>query len=110
MEYSKIKTKKLLFFVGLSLITGFVWGQMFAPIVTKPEKAQCYTDPQIPIGQFDKMVSIDIIKNGDDIWVVNHYSGHLIFEYNRFKKADQNAFKEYDNLLLETMEQPKVAQ
>lgn len=43
----------------------------------------------------------DVIKEGDEILIYEHYSGELIFEYNRFKEADKEAFKEYQDLLLE---------
>lgn len=33
--------------------------------------------------------------------VVEHKTGRLIFEYNRFKEADKEAFKEYEDLLTE---------
>jgi len=44
---------------------------------------------------------VNIIQNKDDIWVVEHKTGHLIFEYNRFKEADKEAFGEYVDLLEE---------
>lgn len=99
MKNCKAQLGKLLIFVGLSLMTGFIWGQVLAPAVPHPDLAQHYTDPQIPIRQFDEMASVDVIRNGDDIWVVEHYSGHLIFEYNRFKEQDKEAFGEYEGVL-----------
>jgi hypothetical protein len=88
---------KLLIFVGLALITGFIWGYAFAP----EDIPQHYSDPEIPIGQYDEIVSVDAIRNGDDIWIVEHYSGRLIFEYSRFEEADKEIFKEYKDLLIE---------
>ncbi|KPK41680.1 MAG: hypothetical protein AMJ78_04855 [Omnitrophica WOR_2 bacterium SM23_29] len=87
---------KLLFFVSLSLITGFIWGRVLSPDIP-----QHYSNPQVPIKQYDQMVTVDVIRNGDDIWIVKHKTGHLIFEYNRFKEADKEAFGEYEGLLEE---------
>ena len=49
------------------------------------------------------MVPVDVIQNKDDIWIVEHKTGHLIFEYNRFKEADKEAFGEYEDLLVEIL-------
>lgn len=54
------------------------------------------------------MASVDVIRNGDDIWIVDHYSGHLIFEYNRLKQADREAFGEYEDLVTEIQQKKKV--
>ena len=98
-----MQIRKLLLFGILALVTGFVWGQIFAPENIRQDLVQHYSDPEIPLGQYDQMVSVDVIRNGDDIWVVEHYSGQLIFEYNRFKEADKEAFREYEDLLIEAM-------
>lgn len=87
---------KLLLFIGLSFITGFIWGRVFYAGIL-----QHYSDPEIPIGQYDQIVSVNVIRNGDDIWIVEYCSGHLIFEYNRFKEADKEVFGEYEDLLKE---------
>ena len=92
---------KLLFMAGLLLLVGFTLGQALAPSNPYPDRLQHYTEPQIPVGQFDEMVSVDVIRNGDDIWVVDHYSGRLIFECNRFKEADKEVWREYADLLKE---------
>ena len=107
LEYLKtsMKKTKLLIFVGLALLTGFVWGQIFAPDNIHRDILQHYSNPEIPIGQYDQMVSVDIIRKGDDIWVVEHFSGQLIFEYNRLKEADKEAFGEYEDLLIEALTQ-----
>ena len=42
----------------------------------------------------EKFRPVDIIQNKDDIWIVEHKTGHLIFEYNRFKEADKETFGE----------------
>lgn len=91
-----MKLKKLLLFIGLSLVTGFVGGGVFYGDIL-----QHYSDPEIPIGLYDEIVSVDVIRCGDDIWIAEHYSGHLIFEYNRFKEADKEVFGEYEDLLVE---------
>lgn len=87
-----MQINKLLFFVGLSLITGFIWGMAFH--VGDPRR----------IGQYDQMASIDIVEKGNNIWIIDHKTGQLIFEYNRFKEADKVTFKEYDDLLKDYQE------
>jgi hypothetical protein len=47
------------------------------------------------------IVTVDIIKEGDDILIYEHYSKELVFEYNRFKEADKEAWQEYEDLLVE---------
>ncbi len=89
---------KLFLFVGLSLATGFIWGLVFSPDIL-----QCHLGPKTPFGQHEQMVSVDVIGNGDDIWIVEHRTGRLIFEYNRFKEADKEAFGEYEGLLAEAL-------
>lgn len=34
-----------------------------------------YTDPQIPVSVYDELVSVDIVRSEDDIWIVEHQSG-----------------------------------
>jgi len=70
------------------------------PITEKP-KAQDYSDPQIPVGKYDELASVDIARSGDDIWVVDHRLGHLIFELSGKKKADVTSAKVYRELLKE---------
>lgn len=89
---------KLFLFVGLSLVTGFIWGSVISPYMSK----HC-SGPRMPIGQYDQMVTVDVVRNGDDIWIVDHKTGYLIFEYNRFKEADKEAFGEYEGLLTECL-------
>ncbi len=88
--------KKLLVFVGLSFVTGFIWGLACSPAIP-----QRHLGPQIHLGQYDQMVTVDVVRNNDDIWIIDHKTGHLIFEYNRFKEVDKKAFKEYEDLLTE---------
>jgi hypothetical protein len=47
------------------------------------------------------MVTVDVVKEGDDILIYEHYSKNLVFEYNRFKEADKEAWAEYEDLLIE---------
>ena len=101
MQGSKTQTRKLLLFIALSLTTGFIWGKAITQISLPKEPVQRYTSPEIPVGEFDEMASVDVIRNGDGIWVVDHYTGHLIFEYNRFKEVDKEAFGEYEDVLAE---------
>jgi len=39
---------------------------------------------------------------------VEHKTGHLIFEYNRFKDVDKEAFGEYEDLLVEILSRKKI--
>ena len=103
-----MKTRKLLLIAGACLLGGFIWGQVFSNAgphitsnMTTKAKTQNYSAPEVPVGVYDEMVSIDVIRNNDDIWVVDHYTGALIFEYNRFKEADKEAWAEYEDLLIE---------
>lgn len=89
---------KLLFFVILSFITGLIWGLVLSPAIP-----QCLLGPKIPVGQYNQMVTVDVIRNDDDIWIFEHKTGRLISEYNRFKEADKEAFKEYEGLMIETL-------
>ena len=93
-----MEIKKLWLFIGTSFVTGFIWGR-----VSYIDLPQHYSDPQTPVGQYDQMVTVDVIKNGDDIWITDHKTGYLIFEYNRFKEADKKVFKEYKGLLIEVL-------
>jgi len=40
-------------------------------------------------------VVVDIVKKGDEILVYEHYSGELIFEYNKNKEVDKSAYREF---------------
>jgi len=97
-----MEIKKLWLFIGFSFIAGFIWGGVIKDIL--PHQ---YTDPEIPKGRYERMVSVDVIQNKDDIWVVEHKTGHLIFEYNRFKDVDKEAFGEYEDLLVEILSRKK---
>jgi len=93
---------KLLILMGFSLFVGIICGQASVPAGpnNEPEdKLQNYSAPEVPVGEYNEIVSVDIIRNNSDIWVVDHYTGALIFEYNRFKEADKGAWQEYEDLL-----------
>ena len=47
-------------------------------------------------------VTIDIVKENDEILVYEHTSNNLIFEYNKNKPEDKNAYKEFNDLWRET--------
>jgi hypothetical protein len=53
-----------------------------------------------PAISFD-IVTVDVVKEGDDILIYEHYSKDLVFEYNRVKEADKEAWQEYEDLLIE---------
>jgi hypothetical protein len=89
-----MEMKKLWLFIVVSFIAGFIWGRVFSLDIL-----QCHLGPKIPLRQYGQMFSVDVIKDGDDIRVVDYKTGHLIFEYNRFKEADKEAFGEYEELL-----------
>ncbi len=93
-----MEMKKLWLFIIVSFISGFIWGLACSPAIP-----QRHLGPQIHLGQYDQMVSVDVIRNGDDIWIVEYKTGHLIFEYNRFKEGDKEAFTEYEDLLIEAL-------
>jgi len=65
------------------------------------DKIQNYTDPQIPVGVYGELVSVDVVRSGGDIWIVDHKSGHLIFELDEKKETDKKNFKVFEELLLE---------
>ncbi len=97
-----MEIKKLWLVVGLSFVTGFIWGLVFSPAIP-----QRHLDPHISVRQYDQMVTVDVIRNGDEIWIAEHKTGSLIFEYNRFKEADKEAFGEYEGLLIEATSREK---
>lgn len=48
-------------------------------------------------------VTVDVVKEGDEILIYEHYSGELVFEYNKNKEVDKTAYREYEDLLVETL-------
>jgi hypothetical protein len=49
------------------------------------------------------VVTVDVVKEGNDILIYEHYSKELVFEYNRFKEADKEAWQEYNDVLIEIL-------
>lgn len=90
---------KLWLFIGLSFIAGFIWGLIFSA-----DLRQHYPMPKIPIGGDEQMVSLDILRNKDNIRIIDQETGQLIFEYNRYKEADKDAFREFEAVLIEIMD------
>ena len=43
-------------------------------------------------------VVVDIVKEGDEILIYEHYTGELIFEYNKNKEVDKEAFREFEEI------------
>jgi len=46
----------------------------------------------------NKIVTVDIIKDNNDILVYEHYSGRMIFECNADAEADTKAYEEFNAL------------
>ncbi len=63
------------------------------------DKRKPVPGPELAISS--DIVTVDVVKEGDDILIYEHYSKDLIFEYNRFKEADKEAWQEYEDLLIE---------
>lgn len=90
---------KLWLFIGISFIAGFIWGRIFSA-----DLPQHYLGPRIPIGGDEQMVSLDILRDKDNIRIIDQETGQLIFEYNRYKEADKDAFREFEAVLIEIMD------
>jgi len=43
-------------------------------------------------------VVVDIVKEEDEILIYEHYSGELIFEYNKNKEVDKSAYREFEEV------------
>jgi len=43
-------------------------------------------------------VTVDIVKEGDEILIYEHYSGEVVFEYNKNKEVDKSAYKEFEEV------------
>jgi hypothetical protein len=43
-------------------------------------------------------VTVDIVKEGDEILIYEHYAGELVFEYNKNKEVDKTAYKEFEDV------------
>ncbi|RKY42426.1 MAG: hypothetical protein DRP81_07640 [Candidatus Omnitrophota bacterium] len=46
-------------------------------------------------------VTVDIVKEGDEILIYEHYKGELVFEYNKNKEVDKSAYREFEDLIIE---------
>jgi hypothetical protein len=43
-------------------------------------------------------VVVDIVKEGDEILIYEHYTRELIFEYNKNKEVDKEAYREFEEV------------
>ena len=43
-------------------------------------------------------VTVDIVKEGDEILIYEHFSGELVFEYNKNKEVDKSAYREFEEV------------
>ena len=43
-------------------------------------------------------VVVDIVKEGDEILIYEHYTEALIFEYNKNKEVDKSAYRELEDV------------
>jgi hypothetical protein len=43
-------------------------------------------------------VTVDIVKENDQILIREHYSNNLIFEYSKTKPVDSSAYREFNDL------------
>lgn len=50
-------------------------------------------------------VTVDVVKEGNEILIYEHYSGDLVFEYNKNKEVDKSAYKEFEDVWEETRSQ-----
>ncbi|MBW2046809.1 MAG: hypothetical protein JRI96_18375 [Deltaproteobacteria bacterium] len=50
-------------------------------------------------------VTVDVVKEGDEILIYEHYSGELVFEYSKNKEVDKTAYKEFEDVWVETRSQ-----
>jgi len=46
-------------------------------------------------------VTVDIVKEGDEILIYEHYTGGLVFEYNKNKEVDKSAYREFEDVWVE---------
>ena len=54
-----------------------------------------------PIRKLNSVV-VDIVKEEDEILIYEHYTGELVFEYNRNKEVDKEAYREFEEVWEET--------
>ena len=43
-------------------------------------------------------ITADIVKDGDEILIYKHYTGDLVFEYNKNKEVDKSAYREFEEV------------
>ena len=43
-------------------------------------------------------VTVDVVKEGDEILIYERYSGNLIFEYNKDKEVDREGFRVFEEV------------
>lgn len=43
-------------------------------------------------------VVVDIVKEGDEILIYEHYTGELVFEYNKNKEVDKTGYREFEEV------------
>ncbi|MEK6564203.1 MAG: hypothetical protein AABZ65_04150 [Candidatus Omnitrophota bacterium] len=94
-----MRISKLWLFIMISFIAGFVWGR-----VSTADLPQRYPETRIAIGGDEQMVSLDILRDKDNIRIIDQETGQLIFEYNRYKETDRGAFREFEAVLIEIMD------
>jgi len=89
MRFRKIETYLIL---GWYLAIGILLGYSISKekLVTKPNT-----------------VTVDIIKESNEILIYDYYSGDLVFEYNKSKDVDRNTFQEYLDLYNEIVSYKK---
>ncbi len=46
-------------------------------------------------------VTVDIVKEGDETLIYEHYTGNLIFEYSKNKEVDKTAYREFEDVWVE---------
>jgi glycine betaine/choline ABC-type transport system substrate-binding protein len=43
-------------------------------------------------------VTVNIVKEGDEILIYERFSGNLVFEYSKTNPTDSSAYREFDDL------------
>ena len=51
-------------------------------------------------------VIVDIVKEGDEILIYEHYTGELVFEYNKDKEVDKTGYREFEEVWEEVKDHP----
>jgi hypothetical protein len=50
-------------------------------------------------------VTVDVVKEGDEILIYERFSGNLVFEYSKTNPTDSTAYREFDDLWKEITSQ-----